>query len=140
MMAWLLVLHFIADGLLQSREMARKKSVEFVWLFKHLLVQFWVFFVCLALFPQYHGHSFNVFCFALANALIHGVIDWNIWRFYKYSVLFRLGIDHMNQNHPDVAGLKNSWQYWEDDFFYKTIMLDQLLHGLTLVYLAGVFL
>jgi hypothetical protein len=33
-----------------------------------------------------------------------------------------------------------SWKYWEDHWFFTTIGFDQLLHGLTLIYLAGALL
>jgi hypothetical protein len=124
----LLLLHFIADFVLQPREMGKKKSEEPRWLAGHLAIQFTVF------------APFTSIWFALANCTIHGVIDWFIWRGYKYSVISRLGITHMNMNAPNIAELKNSWKYWEDHLFYTTIGFDQLLHALTLVTLAGYML
>ena len=122
MIAKLLVLHFLADFLLQPREMATKKSIDPHWLFAHLVIQFGVFCVV--------GWKF-----ALANAAIHGVIDWNIWRLYKLSVAKRF--PEFNWKDPKQA---STYDYWNDSWFYHTIGLDQLLHGLTLVLLAGALL
>ncbi len=67
--------------------------------------------------------------FALINAVIHGVIDWNIWRAYKMYV---------SASH-DLANLGGSdYKYWEDHLFYVTIGLDQFLHMTTLVTVYGV--
>jgi len=120
--AKLFVLHFVADFILQSREMGKKKSSEWRWLAAHLAIQFTVFLLV--------GWKF-----ALANALIHGIIDKNIWNLYKLSVLWRC---------PEFAKISTEDQaafpFWEDHLFYATIGFDQLLHALTLIYLAGYLL
>ena len=41
-MCWLLVLHFVADFLLQSREMGKNKSSKFSVLLAHLAIQYFV--------------------------------------------------------------------------------------------------
>lgn len=139
----MLVIHFVADFLLQSREMGTKKSTEFKWLLKHLAIIFVMFFVCLLipLGPEY------AFKFALYNMLIHGVIDWHIWKLYKLSAHFRIKRMLNSAMLPfyaksgaayDVA-VKN-WKYYEDHLFYSTIGFDQLLHALTIVFLLkGLF-
>lgn len=152
-LAYLFLLHFIADFILQSREMGKKKSTEAIWLLRHLLIQ-WIIFAV--------GLSFvigpvSAILFATGNAVIHGVIDWNIWRLYKYSVAYRMlknpddvvfnsatahDMAHFaleeGEKHVFVQLAASSWQYWEDHWFYTTIGLDQLLHALTLIFLAGV--
>lgn len=136
----LLTLHFVADFLLQSREMGKKKSSEPYWLALHLSIQFLVF-------------SLVSWKFALANAAIHGVIDWNIWNVYKYTVKYRLlkkkreDVEYASPAEWDaamagtddeyVAIAGRNWKYWEDHVFYSTIGFDQLLHGITIVLLAG---
>lgn len=143
MIAKLLILHFIADGLLQSREMGKKKSQEFKWLAKHLLIQLTVFFTALCLFGVSPLHALY---FSLANAGIHGVIDWNIWRGYKlhayYKIVRELNADpEMGPATPaKIKYRSTTFQYWEDPWFFHTILFDQMLHGLTYVYLAGLFL
>lgn len=117
MLIYLFVLHFIADFILQSREMGKKKSQEFNWLVRHLSIQFGIFLIGLALFNVRYAVEF-----AGLNALIHGLIDWNIWKFYKVSVYLR-----------DKTATAETWRYWEDHLFYTTIGLDQLLHGATLI-------
>lgn len=115
-------LHFVADFILQSREMGKRKSTDILFLVAHLGIQFFVFL------------PFFGLKFALLNALIHGLIDWNIWKLYKYSVLKRskngssLGI-------WDVGTELANFKYWEDHLFYTTIGFDQFLHTLTLILL-----
>ena len=74
----LLALHFLADFLLQSREMGMKKSEDIAWLLGYLVIQFVVF------------APFTSILFALANCAVHGLIDWFIWRGYKVTVHHRL--------------------------------------------------
>ena len=143
MIPLLLITHFVADFILQSREMGKKKSSEPIWLFKHLTIQLSAFAIVLA---PIVGPSRAV-GFALANAVIHGVIDWNIWRGYKALVHWRLYDEKGQTWKPESQGKPlhslmsdtGVWQYWEDHLFYATIGFDQLLHGVTLVLLAGAF-
>ena len=134
MLALLFVTHFVADFLLQSREMGKKKSSEPAFLAFHLLIQFFSFWFVL-------WATTNVqfaFVFALSNAAIHGIIDWNIWRLYK---LYAYKAIAKNPQHPLLTGNPTEpWKYWEDHWFYSTIGLDQLLHGLTLIGLAALLL
>lgn len=128
--AKLLLLHFVADFILQPREMGKKKSSDVRWLLGHLAIQFVIFL------------PFTSLLFALANCAIHGVIDWFLWRGYKWFVIKRL-YDHGpdGNNDPDhPLWVKGEWQFWNDHWFFTTIGFDQLLHGLTLVFLAGYLL
>jgi hypothetical protein len=123
--------HYVADFLLQPREMGKKKSSEPKWLAGHLLIQF----LCFLPFTNWR--------FALVNCFFHGVIDWNIWKAYKFMVGVRL---KLNPNHSLLRfGFRKKfnpdhWQYQEDSKFYDTIGFDQLLHFLTLYYLSGFML
>jgi hypothetical protein len=128
MIAKLLVLHFIADFLLQPREMGVKKSSDIRWLGGHLAIQFLIFF------------PFTSVWFALANCTVHGVIDWYIWRGYKWSVHKRLYDAGNGKLTHSLMSDQGEWRFWMDDLFFKTIGFDQLLHGLTLVILAGYLL
>lgn len=132
----LLFLHFLADFVLQPREMGKRKSESPRWLAAHLGIQFVVFF------------PFTGIWFALANCAVHGVVDWFIWRWYKQSVLIRnpMPPEVQGQSVPAATeaeeqdawrrGLALTWRYWEDKLFYDTIGLDQLLHSATIVLLA----
>lgn len=141
--ALLLVTHFIADFVLQSRDMGKKKSSEPFYLFAHLIIQFLAFLLAVAFISP----GVAVW-FAFTNAAIHGVIDWNLWRLYKASAYMRIlkivakkyGMwSQPPENDPNVKAEIAAWQYWEDHLFYTTIGFDQLLHGLTLVTLAWWF-
>ena len=116
MILYIFLLHFIADFLLQSREIGKKKSEEFGWLLIHLGIQWSV--LMLGLLPFYITES--VMLFVSLNCLIHGIQDWYIWRIYKISVFRRFPKANLN------------FKYWEDTWFYSTIGFDQLLHFSTL--------
>jgi hypothetical protein len=134
--------HFFADFVLQSRDMGKKKSSEPKYLFAHLAIQF-VAFALVATpcaYSRYHhlgGAVLYALIFSLTNAAIHGIIDWNIWRLYKAYAYKAI---QKNPQHPLLTGNPaEPWKFWEDHMFYTTIGFDQMLHGLTLVILAGVF-
>lgn len=129
-------LHFVADFLLQSREMGKNKSSQFKVLVQHLLIQFWV--VGLGLYPFVGTQA--AARIALINTIVHGVIDWNIWRGYKALVLKRLSSYAVQDFGHPLQGRGNEWHYWEDHWFYATIGLDQFLHMATLVVCLKAFL
>jgi hypothetical protein len=161
------VLHFIADFLLQPRWMGTRKSSEFKVLLMHLGIQFGVMTSGLLLMSllwlfkdrevlaYYHTTIMDSFLkdlspvllFGILNTLIHGIIDWNIWKLYKFSAHIRIsrfvrqkatnpdGTISFSENQLYQDAVKN-WKYWEDSVFYDTIGFDQLLHGLTILGLA----
>lgn len=115
----LFAVHFVADFIMQSRDMAKNKSSSLIWLGLHLTIQFTAFWI------------FTNWKFALANAAIHGIIDWNIWRIYKRTVYLRHRIMF-----PGKVAIMD-FKYWEDSLFYIFIGLDQFLHGITLIILSN---
>lgn len=125
----LVIGHFVFDFFLQSREMAVKKSSELKWLFKHL-VWIWVgaFLPVIIVLGFFVGSSIYTLLTAIGVATsiasIHGIIDWNVWRGYKYL-----------RRHENIE----TFQYWNDGLFYHTIGLDQMLHILTLVVAVLIF-
>jgi len=140
-LVYLVFLHFIADFILQSREMGQKKSKELKWWSLHVGIQFLVFLFGIWIFkgPDY------ALVFALWNALFHGMVDAVIWNLYGISVFYR---EYKGNIHPSgsVADeihkeeyknkLKKNWKYWEDHLFYTTIGFDQLLHIATILLLV----
>lgn len=144
LLIYVFFLHFVADFLLQSREMGKTKSSNFKMLLAHLGIQFTV--VAAGLDPVI-GIK-NAILISFFNALIHGVIDWHIWRGYKALVGMRVYDKDGNPwRSPEQGPMQHSlvsdkgvWQYWEDHWFYATIGLDQLLHMSTLVFLVSRFL
>ena len=123
------VCHFVADFILQSRDIATRKSSELSVLAKHLWVIMWVpvmvyvLSICLMIAPLSIFMYKPILGMIVVNAAIHGVIDWNIWKMYKAFVKSRF---------PDATA---DYKYWEDHWFYATIGLDQLLHALTIIIL-----
>lgn len=106
-----MIAHFLSDFLFQTREMATKKSYEVKYLLQHGAILATVFTVLL-LDP----------IFAITNAVVHITIDWNIWRLYRFI----------------RANESSNFKYWEDQLFYFTIGLDQLLHLLTITILVSI--
>ena len=144
LLAYMMVIHFVADFLLQSREMG-KKSIYFKVLLQHIGIQFAMFALLLTPFL---GLKMAI-VFALCNSAVHGVIDWYIWKGYKLMVFKRIyddegndyipGVSKSGPNHSLMSDSKE-WRFWEDHWFFATIGLDQLLHTVTIIILAGLLL
>lgn len=126
----LILLHVIGDGFLQSREMAEKKSKELPWLIEHLTILSGVIVIpailMLGIIP---GCLFTV-----GNAILHGIIDWNIWGGYRWWVVRRYPMYHPDQQTQQFnCGITvPEFQYWKDSWFYKFIVTDQALHYATM--------
>jgi len=126
------IAHFIADFLLQSRQMGKEKSEKFPVLIAHVCIQITFMYIgLLFVLPITVAASI-----AILNGLVHGAIDWNIWKGYKWTVKRWL---ENNPDHVDTIEFKETgvWKYWDDHVFYTTIGLDQSLHTLTIVILIG---
>lgn len=108
----LVLLHLLSDWILQPRIIAINKSTNDRILGIHVLIIFLVFATyCLTFgLPIY---------LALINAVLHGIIDRSIWRGYKK-------IRYSKDTHVKV---------YSDDWFWKTIGIDQTLHYIILIYL-----
>jgi Protein of unknown function (DUF3307) len=141
MIAILLCLHFVADFLLQTREMGKKKSEDFDVLVQHVIIQFFVVYLGGVFFMD----PSVALRLSLLNMIIHGVIDWNIWRGYKLVIHKRL----VKESEAEFKAKKTTseklyarkvkgFKFWEDHLFYTTIGFDQLLHALTLIGLYSV--
>lgn len=141
-----LFLHFLGDFILQPREMGRKKSSDMKYWAAHVGIQILTFLFGL----WYFVGPDMALKIAVANGLIHGLIDAFIWKGYALSVWKRRrGIAIRNNwneksevfsqlsTRPKEAAayLKKNFKYWEDHWFYATIGLDQMLHTVTIVLL-----
>jgi hypothetical protein len=133
-LVYMFSLHFVADFLLQSREMGKKKSEVFSVLVDHLTIQWLVVGLGLFLITD----PTKALAMTGINAVVHGVIDWNVWRLYKKYV------GHVIQTSPNnpliTSDPLNPWKYYEDHWFYATIGFDQFLHISTLALIGGLFL
>lgn len=144
LLAYMMVIHFVADFLLQSREMGKNKSIYFKVLLQHIGIQFAMFALLLSPFL---GIKMAII-FALYNSAVHGVIDWYIWKGYKlfagYKLLKDITKDYPEISEKDKNGLlaerAKNFKFWEDHWFFATIGLDQLLHTVTIINLAGLLL
>ena len=128
-MIYYFFLHFLADFILQSREMGKKKSSELKWLGLHIGIIFSVFLV----------GTLDIE-FAFWNAIIHMCIDAVIWKGYKSIVWHKYTGDFWPKDKKEkVRGLikqiSQKHKYWEDSWFYTTIGFDQFLHAATIIFL-----
>jgi Protein of unknown function (DUF3307) len=112
-LAWCFILHFIGDFLLQSRWMAENKGRLWSALGAHIGILTLVF-----------AAGTGSLSLAICNGAVHALIDRNIWNGYKW---YRRG--------EDIA----TFQYWKDHLFWATLGLDQMLHGLTILWLVSLF-
>lgn len=121
--------HFIGDFLFQSREMGKQKSKSLKVLFMHLFLVFTTIFFGLMNFCPFGVSLQKVFLFSFFNIIVHGIIDWNIWRLYKKRVHYRFPFATKEQ--------LLAFKYYDDPWFYRTIGFDQLLHTVTIIILWG---
>lgn len=120
LMIGLMVTHVLTDWILQDRQTAKNKSSNFGYLIPHLFI----IHTGLLIWAKCSGLNFyDSFTFAFLNAILHGIIDKNLIKVYKYLVVKRF---------PEVMkGM--TFEYWEDKMFYDYIAIDQLLHGICYV-------
>lgn len=162
--AHIFLLHFIADWALQSKEMSRQKSNKLTVLIQHVSIHLVVFFFgCLLIMSPA-----NALMFALVNAVVHGVIDWYLWRGYKLSVFFRreqlipkekyeewgikpqeltlkdykemIKSQDFESGTEEMKYLKTEFKFWDDYWFGFMLGLDQLLHAATLAMVIALFI
>lgn len=135
----LLTVEYFAHFILQSREVATKKSESLDYLRDHILVIIGALFfpAAIILYMKWgglHGILGGAF-FAVLNGLVHAVTDWNIWKGYKLIVYKRLATSNTEYNQERFARFKNEKEYAEDPWFYNTIGLDRLIHVSTIIFL-----
>jgi hypothetical protein len=105
--------HFVGDWFFQWPNMAANKWKNPKVLLQHVTIVSLTLFVFLA--PHLTSATFVAIVGKIVlNAVLHGVIDWNIWRVYNRLC----GTDKMGN---EVNRLSDFW-------FWKFIALDQLLH------------
>jgi len=124
-MLGLMFVHVLTDWLLQDRETAKNKSSNWRYLFPHVFI----IYIGLNLWGLASGLGWkDSFLFATGNAILHAAIDKHIWTGYKYLVVKRF---------PEVKkGMP--FEYWEDQWFYNFIAIDQLLHGVCYVLIFNI--
>lgn len=127
---YLAFLHLIADFVLQSRDMGKQKSEKILVLIQHCCIQFYVVYGGL-LITDYPLKQ--LFYFAAANAIVHGIIDWNIWRVYKSFTTKQVSLGNRKDLVQGADQKCNQYRYWDDHYFYLTIGVDQFLHIATLI-------
>lgn len=163
-LAYLFVLHFIADWALQGKEMSRNKSLKIKVLLQHASIHLGVFSIGLLVITSLK----SALMFALVNAAVHALVDWYLWRGYKISVVLRKhilipkekweewglvpkryvrllqGFDaHVQELTSTVHGSKiiqylmTEFKYWDDYLFGFMLGFDQMLHAVSILVIYG---
>lgn len=117
---WLIISHFIADFLFQTRKMGENKSRSLLWLSAHILVYTAVLCVCtFAADSIYHFEvgTEKLFLFVLANGYLHLITDF-------------------------FSSKASSYFYKKNNLglFWWTIGLDQMIHGICLLATCDIYL
>jgi len=140
-MTLLLIAHFIADFILQSREMGKNKSKNYIYLTSHI----WIIFCVVSFFAYFvFGSLEKAILFSFWNALFHMLIDSLTWNIYGCSVLLRIyGYDQVfdkDFNFKDKSKTTlETFKWWEDHWFMVTIGADQIAHMIVLFELFKYF-
>lgn len=124
----LLVLHYVADFLLQTRKMGQNKSKSLMWLSIHV----GVYLIALLSFGLLFGHyvvqdpndMYPIFEYCLLNATLHWLTDFGT---SKLSGYFYMKYVAYKQKDEDAIADRYQYKFW------ATIGFDQLVHGVTLL-------
>jgi hypothetical protein len=141
----ILIGEYVGDFLLQSREVALKKSKSFKALGKHLILiacALTVFMMPMVIIGMITEAL--MVKFIAGYCILHGLQDRFVWKGYEWLVYYkaRKSLEYIKnaQNQKWLVDDRvNSFKYWEDKGFYDTIGLDRLLHTLTALVLWAIF-
>ncbi|MDD3412526.1 MAG: DUF3307 domain-containing protein [Lachnospiraceae bacterium] len=159
-LALILYFAYIADFILQDRKTAQNKSKNIHTLMYHVnIIIGLLFFPCWIVFGLKFGAGVGFIMaifFSVFNGLIHGVIDWNIWKGYKKHVAKNIKLyfetiapDDLDEKYSSIKDyteeelkfvFMKEKMYAEDKKFYDTIGLDGYLHTLTIILLYAWFI
>lgn len=106
--------HFLGDWIFQSRKMAMNKSKHVSTLLLHGLI----ISICLFVVSCCYNSLFDSFLSTIINGIVHCILDWFGWSFYK-NKFKNLSLEQHFSN------------YW----FYTNIAIDQFLHILIILIL-----
>jgi len=132
---YLLVLHFIADWAIQSPEMGRDKSKSYFVFLHHMWHHFAVFFIGVGLL-----FDINIaIIVSTLNVLLHGFIDFFIWRLYRVFVLARhYPMIQCYGRIYTMEHLEKRFKYWKDHWFGVFLGADQCLHFASLILITAI--
>lgn len=125
----LIVIHVIFDFVLQSRETATNKSSNLKYLMPHLFMIFIGMTIFASLSGRYETQN-QAGIFIFGNVILHGLIDWNIWKLYKVFTYIQIKRGKRENLFTITEDQVGDYKYWEDATFYNFIAIDQALHGL----------
>ena len=117
----LILLHYVADFAFQTNGIEKYKN-KLRYMFLHIFIVFFIFFTGMCLLGDIQDFYYNI-KFSLINALLHGLVDYLMWKLYVLSIKKR-------KKRIKRSRIKN--KYWYDHVFYVIIGLDQYIHILVL--------
>lgn len=126
----ILITHFVADFVFQTRKMGEGKSSSLYWLTVHVLTYTTVLGTMLSwiLIPRL-GY-FHFFGFVLLNGILHFITDFLSSKMTTYFYLKAEAAKYNNALEQDEK-IKLSRRYMKG--FWTAIGADQLIHGIILV-------
>lgn len=120
---YILFVHYIADFVCQTSEMASRKSKDSAWLTFHVAIYTLILTWGMALRPYFWQHN-NIhvarllFGFLLINSVAHWIVDYITSR--------------INSNLWSKAQIAPRYYHW----FFVSVGFDQLIHTITLILTA----
>lgn len=130
----LLVLHFVADFLFQTRTMGLNKGKSIMWLSIHVGVYLITFMVFGLIFADYiidtSDGMLPILEFCILNASLHWITDFIT---SKFSGLFYLKM--LKSKKEGDRKKEYLWQYG----FWSIIGLDFTIHIITLIYTYSLY-
>ena len=122
-LVFLLVIHYLADFLCQTREMATNKSSSIKWLTYHVLTYTAVLWISFGVFliATKGGHTSVLLGSTITFVLVNGILHWC----------------------TDFLTSRASTHYYKQEnyfMFFAVIGLDQLIHTVTLLLTFNYFL
>lgn len=114
---YILITHFVADFLMQSNDMATKKSTSIKWLTLHVVSYF-------------KGLMWSALLFYIFNALAFNLIipPWSIVGFCVTNAVLHWVTDYFTSRETSRL-----WKEQKVRKFFHMIGLDQLIHGICLI-------
>lgn len=118
----LFISHYVGDFLLQRRAVALNKSRNMRYLIEHVLI---IFIVTTAAMLVFGKPFFITIIASTMYSLLHGVQDKIVWRGFNDLVI-------------DNELAKNDTEF--DNWFFRFLGLDQMVHMIVLFVISYVFL
>ena len=129
-MVFIFIGHYIAEYILQTKEIDRNKNSNYIFLFAHI----WIIFGLVAFFGMFVFKDISTaIIFSAWNALAHLTIDFISWRLYTYLTLGKsYGFECLRDpdfNYKEKSDLIHSkLDFLKDSLFVKITGAEKIAH------------